>query len=314
MIDRPRPIHALVQGLIDYAGLFPPAKLNMASAARNYHAYVDGPHSWMLGRFIVPASRLTEFQTASRDLLPTSDEFEPWPLSVLLDGAIESDLKAIYAFNSQHAEPRQGLAVIDAVEIKVPLESGSPSAAFVDDTLDQIPDELFPFFELPAPVTSAVDIRGCLAILSDADAAAKLRTGGVTPDAIPPAAAIAEFIHACAAADVPFKATAGLHHAVRNEFPLTYEPLCPRAMMHGFLNVFVASVLAKTARADVHTLTQVLEERSAEAFAFTESRLTYRAHSAGMDQIEDARHGFALSYGSCSFDEPVAELVQLNLL
>lgn len=310
-----RPIHALLQGLIDYAGLFPPAKLDMPASVRNYERYLQSQHAWMLGRFILPVSRLEEFRTASRGVLPTSGEDdEPWPLSVLIDGELDVDLDAIYAFNREHAIESNGLAVIDAVEIKVPLEGGSPSATFVDETLDRVPDELFPFFELPAPGMGGADIRGCLAVLSDADAAAKLRTGGVTPEAIPASAHVAEFILACAGADVPFKATAGLHHAVRAEHGLTYEPNCPRSIMHGFLNVFIAAALAKQARISAETLTRVLEERDPRAFVFTDTRVTWRDHALGMDQIEDARHGFALSYGSCSFEEPVEELGALKLI
>jgi hypothetical protein len=310
-----RPIHALMQGLIDYAGLFPPAKLDMPAAVRNYDHYLQSQHAWMLGRFILPVSRLEEFRKASASVLPRNgDEDEPWPLSVLIDGELDENLDAIYAFNREHADESSGLAVIDAVEIKVPLENGSPLAQFVDDTLDRVPDELFPFFELPAPGIAGADIRGCLAVLSDADAAAKLRTGGVTADSVPPAKNIAEFILACAGADVPFKATAGLHHAIRAEHGLTYEPNCPRSIMHGFLNVFIAAALAKQSRISADTLARVLEERDPKAFSFSDTRLTWRDHALGMDQLEDARHGFALSYGSCSFEEPTQELTTLGLI
>ena len=69
---QPRAIHALMSGLIDYAGLFPPAKLPMDKAVANYAKYLGSPESWMLGRFILPVSRLEEFRTqcnASTDAL-----------------------------------------------------------------------------------------------------------------------------------------------------------------------------------------------------------------------------------------------------
>ena len=53
-------LHALIDGLIDYAGLFPPAALDMAEAARNYASYAQGEYAWVLGRFVVPAARLGE--------------------------------------------------------------------------------------------------------------------------------------------------------------------------------------------------------------------------------------------------------------
>src|SRR5262245_27937410 len=73
---------------------------------------------------------------------------------------------------------------------------------------------------------------------------AKIRTGGLKPDAIPAIADVAAFIVACADRRLPFKATAGLHHPVRAPYPLTYESNAPRAVMHGFLNVFLAAAFA----------------------------------------------------------------------
>ena len=57
-------------GLTDYAGLFPPAELGMREAVRNYAEYLNGPDSACLGRFIVPADRIDEFEIAASDLLP----------------------------------------------------------------------------------------------------------------------------------------------------------------------------------------------------------------------------------------------------
>ena len=102
---------------------------------------------------------------------------------------------------------------------------------------------------------TAVDtVRGLIAAMAGTGAHAKIRTGGVTPEAFPQATSVARFIHACAMADVGFKATAGLHHPVRGEFNLTYEPACPRGVMYGFLNVFMAAALAMSARLGVEEL------------------------------------------------------------
>src|SRR6202171_3587103 len=54
----------LLHDLIDYAGLFPPASLAMAPSVANYDAYLRSEWSWILGRFIVPAPRLSEFEEA----------------------------------------------------------------------------------------------------------------------------------------------------------------------------------------------------------------------------------------------------------
>lgn len=308
-----RAVHALMSGLIDYAGLFPPAKLPMAEAAANYGRYVAGDDSWMLGRLVVPVSRLEEFRVAAAKMLPRVNADEPWPLSAIVDGDLDEDMDAVFAFNREHSRTEAGLAVVDAVEIKVPPEGGPVAAAFIDNALDTIPEGLYPFFEMPAPGSGgdgadSPDLRGCIAALAGADAAAKVRTGGLTPESIPGARAIAEFIVACAQAEVPFKATAGLHHAVRAEHPLTYEAGCPRALMHGFVNVFVAAAFVLTQRAGVDGATAVLEETDGGEFVFTESGIGWRGRVLDTSALERTREQFALSYGSCSFEEPVAEL------
>jgi hypothetical protein len=311
--DRLTAARAMMQGLIDYAGLFPPAKLAMPDAVRTYGKHLASDDAWMLGRFIAPVSRLSEFSAAGKALLPSDDrDDEPWPLSVLIDGDLTRDLETIARFNRHHADPSNGLAFIDAIELRVPATGSALDADFIDNAIDVIPDDLFPFFELavvpPGPGLPAPDPRGCITTLSGLEAGAKIRTGGITPDAFPSAAAVARFLEACVGGDVPFKATAGLHHALRGEYPLTYEPNCPRGVMHGFLNVFAAAVLALTEDAPADRLEHVLTRADARSTRFEPARLSIAGQTMLTEQIEAAREGFALSYGSCSFIEPVSEM------
>jgi len=139
---------------------------------------------------------------------------------------------------------------------------------------------------------------------------AKIRTGGLKPEAIPGAADVAGFIIACAERRLPFKATAGLHHPIRADHPLTYEATAPRAVMHGFLNVLMASVFAWHGE---RKLEPVLSEQDASAFSFDE-RGHWRDKSLTAAQITEARLSFIHSVGSCSFEEPVHELQALGLL
>jgi len=153
-----------------------------------------------------------------------------------------------------------------------------------------------------------------VAALAGAAAGAKIRTGGITPEAFPSAEVVAEFIRACVAAEVPFKATAGLHHPLRGSFPLTYEKGSACAEMFGFLNVFVTAALAKAHRLDTPTLVQCLTERDPSSIAATDDGLRWRKLVLSVSQLSAAREGLALSFGSCSFDEPVRELTALGLL
>lgn len=322
-------------GLIDYAGLFPPAKLDMRPALEKFAEHLRSPHSWMLGRFVLPVSRLAEFRKASVGLLPALnadsdlDADQPWLISAIIDGDLDENLDAIFAFNHEHTQPRNGMALIDAIEIKVPI-GGAPAspglsqpsalqgADFIDACLEAMPEEVYPFFEIPitpAPgSTTRPDVRGMVAALAGADAGAKVRTGGVTPDAFPHPELLAEFLTLCAAADVPFKATAGLHHAVRAAYPLTYEPGCPKGIMHGFLNVFVAAALVRTHRCDTNVACAVLQETDPTAFRFSDTLVNWREYVLSDAQIAQSRETFALSYGSCSFSEPVDELQRLGIL
>jgi hypothetical protein len=143
-----------------------------------------------------------------------------------------------------------------------------------------------------------------------AGAFAKLRTGGIKPEMIPPVGDVADFLRACADRRIAFKATAGLHHPVRSSHALTYEPHAPRAVMHGFLNVFTAAALAWHGDRD---LEPVLAETDPTAFRF-DDHLRWRERTLTGDQVRVARRDFAHSFGSCSFTEPVQGLQALGLL
>jgi hypothetical protein len=309
----------LLSGLIDYAGLFPPAKLDMPAAVEAFaRAKVSG-EEWMLGRFICPASKLEEFSKAASSLLPGTHatsgyrehaDFEtPWGISLLVDQSLPQTLSDIDGFNEHHSDPDHGLARIDMVELK------AARADDIDEALDQIPEDIFPFFEFPPEAhRPGGDCRGYVATLAGSKAGAKIRTGGVTPDAFPSCEAVASFLHACASADVAFKATAGLHHPVRAAHRLTYEPGSERSTMHGFLNVFIAAALVRSARIEEDTTLKVLHETEPGNFHLGAETLGWTDRVVDLIQLARVRESSALSFGSCSFDEPVADLRALKLL
>jgi hypothetical protein len=157
------------------------------------------------------------------------------------------------------------------------------------------------YCEVPVANLDEVKQSGCFA---------KIRTGGVKPEAIPAVAEVAAFIRACAERRLPFKATAGLHHPVRAEQALTYAPDAPRATMHGFLNVFLAACFVWHGRSEIDP---VLAETDPAAFRF-DDRAHWRDWSLDVGQVQDARTNFAHAFGSCSFEEPVHDLEALGLL
>ncbi|MBZ0188585.1 MAG: hypothetical protein K8F91_20235 [Candidatus Obscuribacterales bacterium] len=139
---------------------------------------------------------------------------------------------------------------------------------------------------------------------------AKIRCGGVTREAIPRIPEVRDFILGCAERRLAFKATAGLHHPLRAEQKLTYQANAPRAVMHGFLNVLLASAFAWHGHTDIDA---ILAQTDPEAFSFGE-RAEFGDVSLTEAEIRDARLNFIHSIGSCSFEEPVDELKGLGLL
>jgi len=142
---------------------------------------------------------------------------------------------------------------------------------------------------------------------------AKIRMGGPTPEAIPATERVARMLAEMAARRLPFKATAGLHHPVRSLQPLTYEAESPRALVHGFFNVFTAAIFAWRGM-DASGLIEILEEKDPGAFVFGEEQMRWRGRLLSVSEIRAARLQFAHSFGSCSFEEPVSELRQLGFL
>lgn len=291
-------------GLIDYAGLFPPARLDLPAAVAAYHSYRRGPLAWVLGRFVIGAARLDELSAVSGPLLPSGPGAVPWQVSALLGEDLASGLASIEAFNARHAQSRRGRAVVDAVEVKVTTPGD------VRRIGAGLPPALRAAYEVPLDG----DLDPVVEAIGGVGGVAKARLGGVVPSAIPPVERVAAWLWTAARRRVPVKATAGLHHPVRGDYPLTYEADAPRAAMHGFVNVFLAACLAERAhaadeRGNAPALVRdVLAETDSRAFQFDETAVRWRDLTLGATEIERTRERFALSFGSCSFEEPIAGL------
>ena len=117
----------------------------------------------------------------------------------------------------------------------------------------------------------------------------------------------------CTEHDVRFKATAGLHHPWRGRYPLTYEKEAPAAVMFGFLNVFVAAALARRG-AVIDEVVAVLEAERGSEFRFGDDEVRWRETHVTRQELLESHATFALSFGSCSFEEPVYDLRRLALL
>lgn len=290
-------LRALLEHLVDYAGLFPPASLAMGAAAAEYASQRGSAHAWMLGRFVVPVDRLDELAREAATLVGAQKE--PWPLSVLVSADPAGDASVIREFDRAHADRFR----VEAVELRAATTDA------VEFALSQLDRSLECYVELPLDEDPAT----LLLAVKRHGARAKARTGGVTPDAFPPVETLARFIAECARLDVPFKATAGLHHPLRGEQHLTYETGSGTATMFGFLNVFVAAALARSG-ADTPALERVLVERDADRFVLDDGALRWGDFTLDAKDLATTRREFAVSFGSCSFREPVDDLRHLSLL
>ena len=287
-------IRALLNDAVDYAGLFPPASLSMRDVVRNYAEYANGAHAWALGRVVVPILRLAEFNENAQALLDRTNV--SWRVSALAGPGGASEWRHV----ERHAS---GNATVDAVELRALTPDDVARAA------STLPAHVHTFYEIPI----ADDPAELIAAIARVGGKAKVRTGGVTPDAFPSADDLARFIVACAHAGVPFKATAGLHHPMRATHRLTYSPDSPRGDMFGFLNLLFAAAFAATG-VPVADISELLVERDPASLRLEADGASWRDRRVGSGQIAAARRNLVLSFGSCSFTEPITELQQLGLL
>lgn len=302
VVDSPpkESVRILLNEIIDYAGLFPPSQVSMSEAVLNYTTYRHSNYGWMLGRFILPVSRLDEFYESAHEFLPKGRE-GAWRLSVLAGEDVSATIRSINEFNRKHSER----AVCDVLEVK------AATVSKIENTMAALPRAITPYFEVSTSGRTFVDLTATLGIKK---LRAKLRTGGVTREEFPTTRDIIRFVRTCMAANVPFKATAGLHHPIRCFKPLTYASDAPQGTMHGFLNVLVMAGFAGESFR-VSLLEEIMEEEFEEVFEFTDSGLSWRSsHFLSLGHLGRLRSRGMHSFGSCSFDEPVADLQEMGIL
>lgn len=321
-------LRELLEGIVDYAGIFPPAELPLREAIGNYDQYRHSPEAWMLGRFVLPAHRLD-------DLTPFSGLFKdpqsPYSFSILGQGGpdaetflttFQDDLDAIDSFLEQHNDRLHA----DVMEVRLPpslFDADIPKATeFYDTVYSHLvahgTAKLDIFYEVPLSESTLDNLPRLLAAMADhnsqrslparTEVGLKIRCGGMEPSAIPSASHLAKAITQCRDAGVRFKATAGLHHPVYH-YDDTME-----SMMHGFLNLFGGAVIAWVHDLSADDLEVLLTEENPKRFKFTKDTFAWGGLTASMEDIHETRARLAASFGSCSFDEPRDDLKELELM
>jgi hypothetical protein len=275
----PVPPRELFSGLVDDAALFPPGNAPMGRALREHAEHRGAWYADVVGPFLCPATRVEELRAA----LPADRR-----LSVSLVVDVTGD-GAHAALRSVAADDRLELVAVEAAHARL-----GDDAAVVGENLRRLPDATG-FLEVPrAGFDDGLDL-----VAKGGWRAAKYRTGGVTADAVPTDAELAAFLVACAARALPFKLTAGLHHATRHEDETT------GALQHGLLNV-----LAAVARAvDGSSEPDVASALAAAA----DTALVAEVSGWDEAQVTAVRTAFR-SFGCCGVTDPIRELAVLGLV
>ncbi len=296
-----RSLRILLDGVIDYAGLFPPAKLSMEPAVEEFLAYRDGPNAWLVSRFACNASHLVEL-AEELEKHPLS---EPAPVTVIgtsskdrhhWDTALALDIQNIAKFR----EMTRLSAIVEAYEIRLPDNHHTETclhalkAVKVEETFVEIP--------------WADAMEEAVACIAESEFAfAKVRTGGADAAAFPSVAELAAFIQQCVQLDIPFKLTAGLHQ------PLPHFDKSTNAEQHGFLNVLVAAALTHVHDLSRREIEEILMVKNGPEFEFGANHLKWREFGATLEEIAGGRDLFR-SFGSCSVEEPLDGLDKAGFL
>jgi hypothetical protein len=309
-----------MSGIIDYAGLFPPAKLDMDTSIHNFATYRKSTDSALLSAFICPADRLTELEKYES----LFQDNPPFYFSVLCSGGntLETYADSLLTQLNQisHFTKKMGRnAIISALEIKLPPFNNDVDS--IVSALNEgarlisaaVPDEVNVFYE----TVLDDDWKKQLETLTEAIAihnkhfdaktrylkgGLKVRCGGVEAHMFPSAEVVTEAVYLCNLNHIPLKATAGLHHPVRH-FNDSVQ-----TKMHGFFNVFGASILAHTHSLTRAQITEIIEDEDIKNFRFNDHYFSWKKLKATPDQITNARLHLSSSFGSCSFDEPREDL------
>lgn len=270
---------ALLTGLVDDAAVFPPGNAPLPAAVSAHRAHRTAWYAPMVGPLLVPAADLATLDQLAADA----------PLTIGAVGAVAALDRAL-----AHAP-----AGVSVVQVECPVaKRGEDPMPGVRDLLTLLGDrpDLLGYAEVPL----TLGLMASLDYLAEARAggvavAPKFRTGGLAAELFPTPVELGAVICACHDRGLPFKLTAGLHHAIRHTDPAT------GLVHHGFLNVLVAALAAADGGEPVD-LAEILDGVDPLALVeATRPRL-------------DTHRPLWIGFGSCSINEPLDDLAALGLL
>lgn len=310
-------------GIIDYAGMYPPAKLAFEQAFTNFLAYQQVDDHWMMNRFVFPIQQAHQLITFAEQLSLSKKPIKLSVLPVYKDRANEfiQQFHSDYQILSDVIKKNELNLDITLFEFKLPEELKNASQSLV-----------YPFFNSFLSVfdsktlkKTSVYVEMCkldrdwqysmdrftnlLAFYPTRNTFGfKLRCGGITSESFPEVSMVAGAIFMCREKGLSMKFTAGLHH------PLSHFNSSLNTRMYGFFNVLGAAVLSHTHLLSTKELEELIIEERIDQFSFADQGMKWRDYVVNTEQIKQARDQFCIGYGSCSFDEPRQDLRSLQLL
>ncbi len=311
----------LMNMIIDYAGLFPPAKLDLETSLKNYLTYLKSEDRWALSSFVIPVAMLKDFPY---DLMESDVNVQ---FSVLVnplnsqsekrDEVAEDVLRNL----SKAGEIISKFIVHDRVSVptlEVRLDHhlftfGEEFIAFIVDALKEHVEGLGVtrvFFEIPffgSTEKMFTQLVSVIALDATYPVGVKLRTGGTERHLFPPLHDLSGVIQLCAKHGIAMKATAGLHR------PIRYYDEGLDVWRYGFINVFSAMMMASKHNLARQMILEILSETDITNFSFVDG-LRWKEFVLTEDDIIALRSQVAISYGSCDFLEPLEYLRELGLL
>lgn len=308
----------MLDGLLDYAGLFPPEKLPMVAAVDGYLKATQSPFSKMLKSFVLPMGDLELFRAAWKSQNPHAQKGGPQPrpessrpvgLAVLLPqagdfGEWEKVQSPAADFAARKFGALQPPFFVANVEGALPGADSRCLKSWLDG-IDAAFVKPRMYVELPWQDDPEALVRAVAqeSVKRDGRIGLKWRTGGLKPELIPSVPELARALTLTAAAKLSFKATAGLHR------PLRYFNSGVGALNHGFLQVFIGTMLSHAFQLGAREIEPLLAAESPDAIRFDDEGVHALGRSLPLAELTRLRSEFAISFGCCSFDEPIETLI-----
>lgn len=286
-----------MNGLIDYAGLFPPASHDLETAVNNHQRNLGGQYGWMAGRFILPLSQL---QSLSQP--------PPFVLSVIVAPGLQPEMVKLLATCKRQ---------VDMLEMPVAGDDEADTVSALLESMQTVLSRaglqnIMLFLEVgenEGVVSHIARMRLKQQLIGQVKGiGVKVRCGGVDKRAFPPPEQVAETIMLCRDHDLPIKFTAGLHNPLRS-----YEERID-VMQYGFFNVLGAALFAYHCNLALGEIVSCLIDEDPNHFIFSEEHFSWKENSIAAVDIQRIRNDKVISFGSCSFYEPIEGLSALGLL